>query len=487
MNLNGIAFLVGYGLQLLALMLVAPTFVALLYNDSPNLFFLPALSIFALGRMLLYQPFQQKRSIFRKEAIAATGLLWIAACSIGAIPFLLSNSLSLSDALFESISGWTTTGFSIIKHPQNLPPSLLWWRSQTQWMGGIGIIVTLLALLPTVGAPAKVLFDAEVSGGYREGFAPQIKQNVFSIIGVYTALTLCQITLLTLFSTVNLFEAILITFSTVSTGGFTPQSGSISLYHDPFLEWIVLLFMLLGATHFPLILALARRPWRTIDTLELRVFLSCITGIALLIFCNIHWPHQRLDGTIDANTNYYNALSSLFHVVSLQTSSGFVLHDYDLWSPFAQLLLLFSTFLGGMTGSTAGGIKIFRFIVLYYAFQRQLNFWIYPKRIHTLKLQDRQLDNNSIVAILLYILMILMTIALGTVAYTYCDMTIKSALALSACMTHNIGASFALYGPTGSSSLSITAKGISCLLMLFGRLEGYTFLLFFYPKLWRQQ
>lgn len=541
-----ISRVLGYFFLLFAIGLLAPTFVAFYYQWTSNPadhpqphvtldFFETFLLCLLLARVFLYFGRKAGGQLYIREGIVSVVLIWFITPAIAAIPFLTSGTLDNPlQAYFEMVSGFTTTGSTVLQAKAfdpsgveipiqktiagsvpthysffgNVDPvrdpvrgvilkegvealgkGLLFWRSFTQWLGGVGIVVLFVAVLPALGVGGKVLFQSEVPGPSKEGITPRIKDTAENLWKIYLGMTLLQL-IVTYVAVPDLpfFESLTITFSTLSTGGFSTQNESIAGYASPILEWVIILFMILGSINFSLYyFALQGKFYRLFDP-EFILFLILVPLFSGLIIFSIHgFPEIFLTGK-EAVYNWTDAIrQGLFHLVSAQSTTGFAVVNFDVWPYTAQVVLLVSMYVGGMSGSTSGGMKVLRQLMLFKIAQNKVESLFRPSHIKMLKIGTQFIDSSAAITVLCFFLIVVATSTLGTFLFVYDGVDMQTAIGLTACMLNNTGMSFGMANPLYSCAfLSDFGLIIASLEMLFGRLEYYAVLAFLVPAFWRQ-
>ncbi|MCF7764473.1 MAG: TrkH family potassium uptake protein [Verrucomicrobia bacterium] len=423
------------------------------------------------------------REMLRKEAVAVVGLGWFVCAAFGALPYILCEpSLGPAAAFFESVSGFTTTGSSVIRDLDALPRSILLWRSLTQWLGGLGILVLFVALLSSLGAGSKALFHHEYSAKNGGGLQARIQDVATRFLQIYTGLTIVCAGGLMLMG-MNPYESVCHAMTTLSTGGFSPRNTSIAAYHSLAIELWITLFMLLGGISFMLYAWLLRGRWDRWKTdEETKVFLCIIAGVTTIIATNL-----LLVG--DGHTVISAFRDGLFQVVSIITTTGFVSTDYDVWPSLSRLLLLSLMIIGGCAGSTAGGIKVSRWILFFKIVRHEITHSYRPKQVFTLRLNGVIAEAELFLQTIFFIALAGVTVTIGTVVVSLLEpgMSIDGCLSSVLATLFNIGPGLAKVGPThtfahfGGGTLFFLS-----LLMLLGRLEFFAVLVLFMPSLWRR-
>lgn len=423
------------------------------------------------------------KKFFRKEALATIGLAWLLASLVGSIPYLIIvPEVGLSGAIFESASGLTTTGASVLSNLEQLPPSLLFWRSLSQWIGGMGVVVFFVAVLGFIGVGAKILYANEASGTVSEFEESRIQSTVARLVWVYLGLS-AACTLCFWAAGMNLFDSINHAFTTLSTGGFSTRSASLAAYASPAIEWIAILFMTLGGVSFLLIIRVTlgrvhhvRRNTEFIAYLLVIVFASVLIASTLI-----------LEG---ASTDYHHALrAASFQVVSIMTTTGFASEDYVLWSALPKMTLLLLMIAGGCSGSTAGGIKIYRLVVAMRMSLLSVERSFRTRVVRQIRMNGNVLSTQSINDVSTYIVLTGGVVLTSILIVSIFEPALKVDTNLSAVFAcfFNIGPGLAEVGPTENFAFfHAHTKYVLSLLMIMGRLELYAILALFSPSLWKR-
>jgi len=361
------------------------------------------------------------RDLGIREAFAVVSLSWIFASAIGGLPYLFHGTVpTFTDAFFEAMSGFTTTGASVLTDIQSNPRGILFWRDLTHWLGGMGIIVLSLAILPFLGVGGMQLYKAEVPGPVPEKLTPRVQQTALLLWGVYVLLSVLQTGAL-MFGGMDIFESPTHTFGTMATGGFSPLNGSIGQYGNPYFEWVITLFMFLAGANFVLHLLALRGDlgawWRD----EEFRFYTKLTGIAILAATAFLF----LSGTYESISD--SLRFGAFQVVSILTTTGFVTADYEQWPYFIQYLLLFLMFVGACAGSTGGGIKNMRIMVLVRHVNAELQRLLHPRAIITVRVGGRVLEREIISSVTAFFVMYIGLFALAALAMTALGLDVLTA------------------------------------------------------------
>ena len=436
-----------------------------------------------LACLFLFLGRKAQQKMFRKEALCVIGLGWILASLIGAIPYILIlPDCSIATAVFESTSGLTTTGASAFEKFENLPKSLLFWRCLSQWIGGLGVVVFFVAILSFLGAGAKILFSNESSGHSTQIETGRIQDGVFKILLLYLGLSgLCLIAFKA--CGMNVYDAICHMFATVSTGGFSTYEASIAAFNSPLIEWVTILFMALGGTSFFVMLKVLRGNWRafTQNTEVIAYFLTIL--IASLIMSELVALHNQ-------DNQWHDAIrAATFQVVSIITTTGFGTANFEDWQPASKLIILCLMFLGGCSGSTAGGSKIIRFVVVIKMIAVNIERSFRSRVVRHIHINGKSIDRTDLDNTITYMLLlgIITFFSLPAIALLQGDLSIESTLGAMLGTLYNVGPGLGAVGPAHNYAfLHDSTKYFLSLLMIMGRLELYAILVLFAPSLWRR-
>ncbi|HUF70116.1 MAG TPA: TrkH family potassium uptake protein [Longimicrobiales bacterium] len=484
MNARHLIHIVSIILLALAIALAVTSAVSAYYGDGDTLAFIISTVVTGLAGFVGYRRSSLDRDLSIREGYAVVSLSWIAIGIFGALPYLFTGTLaSPTAALFESVSGFTTTGATVFAEIEPLPHGILFWRSLTQWIGGMGIIVLGIAILPFLGVGGMQLFRAEVPGPTPERLRPRITQTAKLLWLVYAGLTIAQVVLYVL-GEMHPFEAVLHAFTTLSTGGFSPRTASIGAYDSAYIDYVTIIFMYLAGINFTLHFhALTGKPKRYFQDVEWRVYSATVVAATLLVLLPF-----ALNGHYAALGSERAIRDSLFQVVSISTTTGFITEDYGLWPESTQLVLLLLMFIGGMAGSTAGGMKVIRV----HAFMRQgitgLKRSLHPRAVLVTRVGRKVLRDDDLLNILGFILLFMLCFVAGALALTLLGNDLITSLGGAAAAIGNIGPGLGAVGATGNyGGLNAPTQIVLIFLMLVGRLEIFTILLLFHRDLWRQR
>ncbi|MDD4157141.1 MAG: TrkH family potassium uptake protein [Candidatus Cloacimonetes bacterium] len=406
----------------------------------------------------------------RRNAYFTVAFSWVLLGLIGCLPYVFSSSMtSFTDAIFESVSGFTTTGSSILIDIESLPKSILFWRSLTHWIGGIGIIVLVIVIMPNLMAGGYKLFTMESS--LQDKFKPRIRSVGYRLLLIYIGLTLAEVIFL-LAGNMNLFESLCHSFGTVATGGFSPKNTSLADY-SPYIQYVIMSFMLLAGVNFVIHYYILHGKFKKIiSNDELKLYLSIIVILGLVIGLVLFF---------NSNNTFEMAMrESYFQVISIVTCTGFASADYLIWPRQLWILIFFAMFLGGSTGSTAGGIKILRHLIVLKNIKRIFLKRLNPKAIYTVNINKKSLDERTNTSVLTFVTVYMLVYVVGVFALIWTGVDIKTSLGAAATSMAGIGPGIGSAGPVANfAHFPQIAKYIMIFLMILGRLEIYTVLILF--------
>ncbi len=427
---------------------------------------------------LIFVPSTKEISNTEGLAIVVSG--WLLSCLVGTIPYVLwGGEFSFTNAWFESVSGYTTTGSSILTNIEALPLGLLFWRNATHWIGGVGIVVFVLSVLPSMGVASMVLYRTEMSPYAIDNFRYRTKRAMQILLSVYVGLTFLETIFLLIFG-MSAFDAVTTSFATIATGGFSPRNASIAYYHSLPIEIVVMVFMLLSGIHFGLLFsAISGRPQNLWKSPVVRYYLIAMgTGIALATL-NLH-------GKI--YPDWGSALRyGAFQIISIGTSTGFANANSAVWPPLSQLLLLFFMMQCAGAGSTSGGIKVDRIVIFGKAFIRRIRQIQHPKAVIAVKMGERSLAEDVVSGSVLYIVTYVGVVFVSTLILTALGVDLISAFSGSATTMGGVGPGLGTVGSVSNfAAIPTLGKWTLTLTMLLGRLEIYGLVIFFIPATWRR-
>lgn len=456
--------------------------VDLIYEEGVLRYFVVSSCVeMSVGGILMFLGRGAQNDMKRRDGFFIVTMAWVLFSLFGMLPFYLSKSIpTITDSFFETVSGFTTTGTSILNNIEEIPHALLFWRSLIQWIGGLGMIFFTIAVLPIFGSGGVQLFAAETTGISHDKIHPRIGITAKWIWIIYFSITIAEAVLLYVCG-MDLFDSLCHSFATTATGGFSTKQASIMYYSSPAIQYIISFFMILAGVNFTLIylVAFKGKIRQVCNDTELRYYLVImgyfvfsITGI--LYFYNDYSLEEAFR-------------KSLFQVASIQSTTGFTTDDYMLWPSFAWLLLLILMFVGACGGSTTGSIKCVRIAVLCKVLKNEFNRMLHPSAVLPVKINGHVLPNQVVMSALAFILFFLIITAIGTFVIAGAGIEPLEAFSIAATSMGNVGPGVGAYGPAYCwAALPDPIKWFSAILMLVGRLEIFTVLLLFAPSFWKK-
>ena len=483
MNVRTILWLAGLVLAIVAVAQVPSLAVALVLGEPWRSFALSVAFGLALAALLMVPVRRETLALNHRSAFIAVTVSWVTACAFGALVFLDHPTLALSplDAFFESASGFTTTGATVLTGLDRLPRSVLLWRSITQWLGGMGVVLLGIAVLPVLGLGGMQLYKAEAPGPTKDKLTPRIAETAKILWVLYLGLTVADAGLLYL-GGLTPFDAICHAMTTVSTAGFSTHDASFGYWDSGFIHLTTAVFMLVGGMSFVVLhRALTQGiPWGTNP--ELRVYLGIFAVAALLLSVDLRVRMPEVYGTAAEALQH-----GVFQAASILTTTGFTTQDFDRWPPFSHAILLGLFFCGGMAGSTCGGIKVVRILVMLRVAFAQFFSLVHPRGYGAIKLGERTVEEDVIRSILGFIGMWILLLGAGTALISLFGSDLLTSFAAAAATLANIGPGFGDVGPSKTyAAFAPGAKSVMIVLMILGRLEIYTALVILSPGFWRR-
>ena len=487
MSFRPVLHFLGRLLLFLAGALLLPALCAAWYGEIGDVraFIYSALITATAATLLMALGRRQTDHLFRSEGVLIVAGGWLVASIFGALPYLLSRSIRHPvDALFESASGFTTTGSTILLDIEALGHGMLFWRSFTQWLGGMGIIVLFIALLPELGSGARFLYKLEVPGPTKKAMHPRVHDTAAVLWRIYLIFTLLETTLLML-AGLNLYDALTTTFSTLSTGGFSPYNASISHFGSSAVEIIVIGFMLAAGANFSLYYGLrvhGLRPGarQLVADRELRIYIGLIAGVAAVLLFHLvrSGPYDNvLDGALD----------SVFQTVSILTTTGFGTADFDTWPNGPRLLLVCLMFLGGCAGSTAGGMKLMRLVIAVKSAVREVKLIFNPNAVMAVFVGRQSVPNGVVASVVAFVLLYMLSWTAGSLMLTIGGTDLETSASASIAILGNIGPGLKSAGPTANFAFfAAWQKLVMVVMMLLGRLEVFPIVALFTVTFWRR-
>lgn len=481
LNYRAIIKLIGIITVMLAGLMLPSLLVSFLYHEKEamNAFIITIVPMFLIGGIIMLIVKADFNHLRIRDGFAIVALCWTLGSALGAIPFIISGYIpNFIDAFFETVSGFTTTGSSILTDIEVLPKGLLFWRSFTHWIGGMGIIVFAIALLPMLGISGQRIAKAETTGPTFGKLTPKLTDSSKILYTIYISMTIIQIILLML-GGMTLFDSFINTFGSVGTGGFSNYNISVAHYDSLYFEMIITLFMLLAGTNFTLYYYALRGNWKEFfSDSELRCYLIIFAAAVVLIALNL-----KFSGTYD--TIGKSIRFSIFQSASIMTTTGYASADFDLWPTFSKMILFLLMFIGACSCSTAGGIKVIRILLLFKHLRRGIAVRLHPRAVIAIKINGKSIPADTVSAVANFIFLYFGIFFIGTLLLSLENYDLETtASAVAACLG-NIGPGFHLIGPVLNYSLfSDAATFMLAILMLAGRLELFTIILLFTRQFW---
>ncbi|MBR5518657.1 MAG: TrkH family potassium uptake protein [Clostridia bacterium] len=480
MNYKMIIYTLGWVLKIESISMLIPFICALCYREYPHSYtWLGCILLcFIIGTLLsIKQP--AKKTMYAREGFVTVALSWIFLSLFGSLPFVFSGSIpNFIDAFFEIVSGFSTTGASILKDVEALPKSFLMWRSLSHWIGGMGVLVFIMAILPLSGGGNVHLLKAETTGPSVSKLVPKVKSTALILYALYIALTVVQVILL-LCGGLDLFSSLTLSFGTAGTGGFSILNSGIASY-SPYVQYVITIFMILFGIDFSLYYALLFREFKTIlKSSEVKVYLGVIAMAILLIFINCRWMFDTVE---EAFRNI------AFTVGSVITTTGYATTDFNLWPEFSKAIILILMFTGACAGSTGGGIKISRIIILCKSIAKEVRTSVHPRTTLKLKMNDRIIPHETVRGVNVYMSAYVMIFFASFLIVSLDKFDFTTNFTAIVATLNNIGPGFNIVGPMGNfSDFSGLSKVVMSICMLIGRLEIFPMLLLLSPHTWRKK
>lgn len=474
-----IAKIMGALLVLVAILMLPGAGFSLYFNENPWPIILSALISSFIGLIFFFSFSKQDQNIRKREGYLIVALSWVVMAGFGMLPFILSKEiLSFQDALFETMSGLTTTGASILTDIEAMPKGLLFWRSMTQWIGGLGIIVLTVAIFPLLGIGGIELFVAESPGPTSDKVHPRISETAKRLWYVYVGLTLAA-TLMYWAGGMTFFDAINHALTTLATGGFSTKNASMAYYDSAFIQYTAILFMFLAGTNFTIIyFGLIGKFKNVLKSDEFKVYAFALLGISVILYYPIY-----ANGGVSAELAFRK---SLFQVVSLITTTGYVTDDYTQYGQGFAFICFMLLFLGGSAGSTAGGIKFVRHLTFIKNSWLEFKRLVHPRAIVPLMINGDRVTGRIITHIMNFLLIYLLIFVLGSLVLSLMGYDLSTSLGAVATSLGNVGPAIGRVGPVDNFAFfSPGAKIFLSFIMLLGRLELFTILILFTPYFWR--
>jgi len=476
-NYKTVFFTLGILQIILGIFMLIPVIVQFLYNEIDSSFFGASIVTIIFGTLFFLSNLDHDKKLTLQQAFLLTALSWLSIAAFGSLPFLFSSvEFSLTNAFFESMSGITTTGSTIISNLENIPKGILLWRAILQWLGGIGIIVMAITLMPIMNVGGMQLFKVS-NNDSSEKILPKSKEIALRLIYIYSALTFfCAISYKIL--GMNYFDSLTHSMTTIATGGFSNYNESIGFFNNTYIEISAMIFIILGSLPFIAYIKFLNGNRKIfISDIQIKAFIKIIIFSILILSTYLFL----------SNSNQINLRAVLFNIISILTGTGYVNAQYDNWGGFPIVLFLVLMFIGGCAGSTTCGIKIFRIQIIYSFISNQIKKVIYPKGVFVLKYDHSPVDNKFIASIISFIYMYLVIFFLIAALLSLSGLDFITAISGAATSISNVGPGLgSIIGPNGNfSTLPDISKWILSVGMILGRLELFAILVLFLPSFWR--
>lgn len=478
MNYRMILYVIGWVLNFEGAFMLPSCVLGLVYREQEGYALaVTAVLCFAFG-LLIIRKKPKDLLMYAREGFVTVALCWILLSAFGALPFVLSGAIpSYIDALFETVSGFTTTGSSILSEVEPMAKCLLFWRSFTHWIGGMGVLVFVMAVLPLAGGTNMYMMKAESPGPSVGKLVPRVKRTAVLLYGMYVALSVLQLLFL-LAGGMPLYDSFVTMFGTAGTGGFGIKNDSIAGY-SPYLQWVVTVFMMLFGVNFNLYYLLMKKKIKAAaSSTEVRVYFGIIVTAVLLITVNIHAMFPNIQTAVR---------HAAFQVGSIMTTTGFATTDFDLWPSFSKTILVLLMFIGACAGSTGGGIKVSRIVILFKSVLKELDLIVHPHNVKKLKMDGRVVEHSVVRAVNVFLVSYLVIFAASVLLISIDNFDFTTNFTAVAATINNIGPGLAAVGPTQNFGMfSDFSKLVLTFDMLAGRLEIFPLLILFARSTWTE-
>jgi len=472
--------IIGSFLKYFAIAYIVPLATALYYGEDWRIFLYSLLITLAVGLFLEFG-FKTARVIERSDGFTIVAFTWLLIPLLGTLPYLFLG-LGFLDSFFEAMSGFTTTGATVLSTTGTgeffaVPRSILLWRSLTQWLGGMGVVLLFISIFPRLGVGGSQLFDREFPGPLPERLRPRVRTTARLLWTIYVGFTAAEIALLYFLARLPFFDSICISFSTIPTGGFTPTIASIEAYGNPLAEYIIMIFMFLAGMSFITHYHVLRGNWRAIKGEEFRLYLIIlVVATSLLLIGSQLMPSQ----------DSYSFREGIFQAISIMTTTGFVTADFGSWHAGARIVLLALMFIGACGGSTGGAIKVVRFLTLIKHTRVMMRKAISPKAVIPVKLNQKPLQEGVIRDIISFIFLYIIVAVAASIALVFLGLNLETSISAVAATLGNVGPGLGAVGPEFNyAGLPGAAKVLLTICMWLGRLELFTVLIILSPRFWK--
>ncbi len=477
MNYKMIIYILGWILIFEGLFMAVPAITAVVYGESAFWFFLGTALFCALAGFLMKLKKPKNTTLYTRDGFVIVALSWIMLSIFGAMPFFLSGAIpNYVDALFEAVSGFTTTGASILPDVEALPKSMLMWRSFMHWVGGMGVLVFVMAFLPLSGGQNMTMMKAESTGPNVSKIVPRVKTTAFILYSIYFVMTLVMFIML-LFGGMSIFEALNTAFATAGTGGFGFLNSSMGSF-SPYIQIVITVFMLLFSVNFSCYYLILLGKFREAFTTEVKTFFIVVASAITIITIDISYMFKSVWEAI---------LHSSFTVSSIISTTGFMTVDFDQWPELSKTVLVLIMFIGACAGSTGGGIKISRFLILFKSLAKELELLVHPHMVKKIKIDSHTVDHDTVRSVNVYMVSYVVVFAASVILISFNEYDFTTNVTAVTATLNNIGPGLNQVGPTCNFGFF---TGFSKLVLIFdmlaGRLELFPMLLLFKPSVWKK-
>ncbi len=480
MNRRMIFYVIGQIINIEAALLLLPAAVSLYYKEGCLTAFLITAGIaLVVGLTLTLTSRPGNHLIYAKDGFVIVTLAWLAMSAIGALPFVISGEIpNYIDAFFETVSGFTTTGASVLTNVEKMSQGLLFWRSFTHWIGGMGVLVFVMAIIPNISDRSIHIIRAEMPGPIVGKLVPKLKNTAKILYLIYIVMTVLEVVFL-LCGGMPLYDSVVHAFGTAGTGGFGIKASSIAGY-SPYLQWVIAIFMLLFGINFNIYyLVLIRRFRSVFRSTEMWSYIGLVVLSVAAITVNIYPVSQSFSEALRL---------SAFQVSSVITTTGYATADFNLWPEMSKGILLFLMFIGGCAGSTAGGLKVSRVVILLKMIRRELNRMLHPRSVSVVKFEGKQVDEATLNSVSIYFVLYIICFCVIFFVLCFEPFDFATNFSATAACFNNVGPGFGAVGPAASyQGYSALSKTVLSIAMLLGRLEIFPLLLAFSPSTWAKK
>ena len=480
MNNKMIVYIIAKMLGVEGAVLLIPAFVAFLYGESDVIQFLIVSAVLGAIFFIFGRKRPENKVIYAKEGLVIVGLAWILWSLFGALPFVLTGSIpSYVDAFFETVSGFTTTGSTILTNIEALPKGVAFWRSLTHWIGGMGVLVFVMMLTSLDDEHSMHLMRAEVPGPEADKLVPKARATARILYLMYFVLTAAEVVFL-MFGGMSFYDALLHSFSTAGTGGFSNRNASVAYYDSAYIDGVITVFMILFGVNFNLYFLVRLKNWKdALKNEELHAYLGIIAGAVAIVTVNILGIYGNL-------VHAFRYAS--FQVASVITTTGFCTADFNLWPELSKVVLLGIMVIGACAGSTGGGIKVSRFLILVKSIKQEVRRMLHPKAVTIVKINGKRVGNDTIRSVYIYFISYILVMMVSILLVSINNFDFATTFSSVLTTLNNVGPGISMVGPVENFHMfSPLSKLVFCMDMLLGRLEIFPYLLLMSPELWRRR